>query len=201
MQIQPDKIRMGLDNPVQHSQGIFRQILKAMSEPGRMVQISQRLEPPKTLNIASYAIALTLFDDDTHIAFGSGIEDEETLSSLLFYCSSVIVKNISRAEFLICDESAIPDLDSLNAGSEAYPDQSCTLIIQCKSLHLGYPVVATGPGIASKRSIYSTGFNARLLEQRRQFQQQFPLGIDLILTSGDEFLAIPRTTTLKTEIN
>lgn len=201
MQIQADQIKMGLDNPVHNSQGIFRRLLKTMSEPGTLVHLDQHIEPPRTLNAASYAIALTLFDNDTHIALGAGIEHEETMSSLLFYCSSVFVKNYNRAEFIICDESAIPDLDSLNPGTEAYPDQSCTLIVQCQSLRQGYPVVATGPGIQGSRKIYSSGFNPRLLEQRRQHYQQFPLGIDIIFTCGDQFFALPRTIQLKTEIN
>ena len=86
-------------------------------------------------------------------------------------------------------------------GTEAYPDQSCTLIIQCESFFKGIIYRASGPGIETSRKIRSSGFNGTLFHQRENLMSQFPLGIDLILTCGREFFCIPRTTKLVVENN
>lgn len=191
----------GLANPVYDSQGIFRLLLKGMSEPGLIARLDDVHQYPLQLNAASYAIALTLFDQGTAIYLAPSLQHNEVIDSLRFHNSINLLQSSSHADFVICNESDRPDLDQLNAGTEAYPDQSCTMIIQCDSFFKGIIYRASGPGIESSRKIRCSAFNGSLLHQREKLSSLFPLGIDFILTCGNEFFCIPRTTRLIVENN
>ena len=190
------QLRPGLENPVLDSQKIFRQLLTGMSEPGVISTVQGVIEHPMGLFPATYAIALTLFDQDTRIFLSDNMQQNEISDSLRFHSSISQVSLAADADFVICNESDRPDLDQLNWGTEAYPDQSCTLIIQCRSFFQGIVYRATGPGIKGSSKICSSAFNGTLLHQREKLSSRFPLGIDLILTSGRDFFCIPRTTKL-----
>lgn len=195
------QVQTGLANPVYDAQGIFRLLLKSMAEPGLIARLDDTPEFMTGLNAASYAVALALFDQDTSINLSASLQHKSIKDSLRFHTAAHLVDSCDQADFVICNEADRPDLDRLNAGTEAYPDQSCTLIIQCESFFKGIIYRATGPGIASSRKIRCSGFNGTLLHQRENLAAQFPLGIDLILTCGREFFCIPRTTKLLIENN
>jgi alpha-D-ribose 1-methylphosphonate 5-triphosphate synthase subunit PhnH len=195
------QVQPGLTNPVYDAQGIFRLLLNGMAEPGLIARLDDVQDFPVGLNAASYAIALTLFDQDTCIHLSSSLQHDAIKDSLRFHSAVDLVPSCDMADFVICNEIDRPDLDQLNAGSETYPDQSCTLIIQCDSFFKGIIYRATGPGIETSRKIRCSGFNDTLLHQRESLAAQFPLGIDLILTCGREFFCIPRTTKLIIESN
>ena len=46
----------------------------------------------------------------------------------------------------------LPRLDGFAIGSEAYPDEGATLILQVGSLDGGMPVTVSGPGIPGERT-------------------------------------------------
>jgi len=192
-----DKIKTGFDNPVLGSQSVFRQLLKSMSEPG----IQSKIEPikayPNVLYPASYVIALGLFDQDTPVFLSKSLQSPENLATLRFQVSLSATDNPIDADFVVCDQDEMPSLNTLNLGNEEYPDQSCTLIIQCNSFEEGEPYRATGPGIESSRIIQCSGLNKTLFEQREQIFSQFPLGIDIIFTHKNKFFCLPRTTRLE----
>jgi alpha-D-ribose 1-methylphosphonate 5-triphosphate synthase subunit PhnH len=196
VQVQP-----GLTSPVYDSQGIFRLLLKGMAEPGLIARLDDVPDFQVGLNAASYAVALALFDQDTRINLTASLQQAEIKESLRFHTAAALVEDCDTADFVICNESDRPDLDQLNAGTETYPDQSCTLIIQCESFFKGIIYRASGPGIETSRKIRCSGFNGTLLHQRESLAAQFPLGIDLILTCDREFFCIPRTTKLLIENN
>ncbi len=195
------QVQAGFTNPVYDSQSIFRLLLKGMAEPGLIAGLDDVPDFPVGLNTASYAVALALFDQDTSINLAASLQQEEIKDSLRFHTAAELVEGCDTADFVICNESDRPDLDKLNAGTETYPDHSCTLIIQCESFFKGIIYRATGPGIETSRKIRCSAFNGTLLHQRESLAAQFPLGIDLILTCDREFFCIPRTTKLLIENN
>jgi len=194
------EILPGLQNPVFDAQQTFRQLLDAMSQPGRIVSIDN-VQHPEALNPASYAVTLSMLDQDTPLKLSASVDNAAVRDSLRFHNSIPLVDDYSAADFVICKEAERPDLETLNAGSEAWPDQSCTLIIQCESFYKGIIYRATGPGIQQSRKIRCSAFNGTLIHQREKLAQRFPLGVDLILTCGKEFFCIPRTTVLQSEQN
>lgn len=194
-----DLLFPGLQNPVHDSQTIFRDLLLAMSEPGVVCNIKNNLKHPKSLHPASYGLALSIMDQDTRLKLSRGVDKPELRQVLRFHNSVPIIDDTKQADFFICNEDDAPDLRELNPGTETYPDQSCTLIIQCHSFSNGCRFTASGPGIRSTRTICCSGIDKDLVLQRERLSNAFPLGIDLILTSGRQFFCIPRTTHLEVE--
>jgi alpha-D-ribose 1-methylphosphonate 5-triphosphate synthase subunit PhnH len=199
--IDSSEIQPGLGNPVHDAQAIFRQCLTAMSEPGKIEEIELPLITPTGLEPASYALALAIFDQQTELLLTPSLLTPAIEASLRFHCMSPIGSDLSQADFIVCNEDERPNLDSLKPGSDEYPDESCTLIIQCDSLQQGPGWIAQGPGIPDRRPVHCSALTPLLIEQRREMQPLFPLGIDLILCSGNQFMCLPRTTLLEEEIH
>lgn len=198
MQLQTEKIQQGFNNPVLAAQTTFRQLLTAMSEPATKHVVNDSVSSPINLNAASYSIALTLLDQNTKVALTDSLKTPQIVSSIQFHCSVEWVDEVELADFLFCDESdESPDLFALKPGTETYPDQSCTLIIQCNSFSQGQTFKLTGPGIQTYHTIQCSAITASLFESRQKINQLFPLGIDMIFTCGHEFFCIPRSTILQ----
>lgn len=192
-------ISTGFKDVVFDSQAVFRKVLKSMSEPGVVSKVDDNLsDVPKDLNLASYALALTLFDHDTNVALAKSLNHQFVKQTLAFHCSSPLTENVSEADFIVCDESEIPALSELKLGTEDYPDQSCTLIIQVNditenTLKVG-GCLLTGAGIQQQREIECSALSDSFIQQREQLQKLFPLGVDVIFSCDDEFFCLPRTT-------
>jgi len=189
----------GLENPVADAQTVFRKLLSGASEPGLIMSIDSLDEHPERLSLATYAIALTLFDQTTYVHLSPSLYVKDVANSLRFHAGVKLSHSIQQAHFVICNEDDRPDLHQLNQGSETYPDQSCTLIIQCQSLSTGPYYQALGPGIEYKRRIRCSGIDSALMQHRTHMQTQFPRGIDIIMVCEHTFFYLPRTTQLISE--
>lgn len=193
---QESMIYPGLLNPVSEAQIVFRQLLSGASEPGLMMSVDVAHEHPRVLHLATYAIALTLFDQSTHLHLSPSLNVKDVANSLRFHAGVKLSSSIQKAHFVICNEDDQPDLSQLNQGTETYPDQSCTIIIQCKSFSIGPYFQASGPGIEHVRRIRCSGINSTLMQHRELMRTQFPMGIDTILICNSKFFYLPRTTQL-----
>lgn len=189
----------GLQSPVLDAQHLFRQLLDAMSQPGTIFTTDIGKQHPEGLHPASYVTLLSILDQDTPLKLAASVDNAAIRDSLRFHNYIPLVDDVSAADFVVCNEADRPDLETLNAGTEAWPDQSSTLIIQCESFYKGAIYRATGPGIEKTRKFRCSAFNEALIHQREKLAQRFPLGIDLILTCGSEFFCIPRSTILQVE--
>ena len=89
----------------------------------------------------------------------------------------------------MCIRDSLSDFDN---GSERYPDQSCTLLIQLSDLHAGPALRWRGPGIKDVRSV-SLPLPA-LFWQQRQARNAFPRGLDCFFAAGSEVIGLPRST-------
>jgi alpha-D-ribose 1-methylphosphonate 5-triphosphate synthase subunit PhnH len=196
LNLQESIIYPGLENPVADAQTVFRKLLSGASEPGLIMSIDNPYEHPEPLSLATYAIALTLFDQSTHVHLSPSLVVKDVTNSLRFHAGVKLSHSIPQAHFVICNEDDRPDMRQLNQGSETYPDQSCTLIIQCKSFSTGDCYQASGPGIENNRRIRCSGIDSALMQQRKHMQAQFPRGIDIIMVCEQTFLYLPRTTQL-----
>jgi len=192
-----DRLALGFTNPVDDSQQLFRGLLTAMSEPGQIGSVAMLDQHPGPLGIASFALALTLLDRHSSYALTSGVDRPEVRQSIAFHCNAPLARECDAPDFLFCREDEIPALERLNTGSEAYPDQSTTLVVQCQSLEKGPTMIATGPGIAGQRVIACSAIGEHLVAQRERLQTRFPLGIDMIFTRERAYFCLPRTTRLR----
>lgn len=181
-------------DPVHDAQIAFRQVMDAMARPGTLQTVSAMLEPPAPLDLASGALLLTLCDHDTPIWLSSTLAKSSLPAWISFHTNAPVVSDKAEARFAFAGpDGAMPVLTHFAQGTQEYPDRSTTLVLQLPSLARGRPLTLTGPGIRDTASIAPEGLPDTFLRQWSDNRGLFPRGIDLILTAGRDFIALPRT--------
>ena len=185
----------GLGDPVQQSQVIFRNVLAALAEPGLVRSVDFAAVPGLRAGPAAIALLLTLADGDTSLYLGA---DQAALAAYLrFHTGAPIVSEPDAAQFALLADCQQLSLTDFKAGSEDFPDQSATLIIEVEQLAERGPVVLRGPGIPGHRRVDIRGLPADFVQQWAANHSAFPCGVDVILTCGNQLMGLPRTTHLE----
>lgn len=189
-----NRMTPGFSDPVFNSQETFRAILEAMAHPGRIATAASALEQPHPLNLASAAVCLTLLDFET--PFWTDLDsDHMAIGWLQFHCGCPVVKNPSEAAFaMITNHDSMPSLDHFKIGDEKCPESSTTLIIQTPGLSSMGGKRLTGPGIETCSTLEIAGLSDHFWQDRHIQLAMFPLGVDIILTSKNRLVGLPRTT-------
>jgi alpha-D-ribose 1-methylphosphonate 5-triphosphate synthase subunit PhnH len=191
-------VRTGFADPVLDSQRVFRGVLDAMAEPGRVITLDAPPSAPARLHPATVAIALALLDFETPVWLDAAAATAEAVAHLRFHCGCPIVADPARARFaIIADPGAMPEIPVFDAGSDEYPDRSATLIVQVGTLRAGSGCRLTGPGIATEARLEVGGLSERFWEALRGNHARFPRGVDVLLAAGPSLAALPRTTWVK----
>ena len=181
------------------SQSVFRVVLDALSRPGSVGRVpAMSTVPPEMLDPATAAVALCLFDHDTEIWLGDGMACIDVYDFLKLHCSCPLVKSGLTADFaLLRAVDGVPGLGQFNPGTDTYPDRSTTLVVQVPGIDNGPPIVLTGPGIETADELRVEGMPDYFWQERRDQQEIFPCGVDLIFTCGDRLVALPRSTEIE----
>lgn len=179
------------DNPALASQLSFRAALGALAEPG-LVQTLPAVQPIAGLASATYALCLSLLDADTPVWLAPAFDSPVLRSNLGFHCGCPIVETREEAVFAILDTGELDDLVGFDGGSERYPDQSCSLIVQLDALDDGECMRWQGPGIETERLV-SLPLPPGFWEQRER-RNQFPRGLDIFFSVGERLIGLPRST-------
>jgi len=192
--VPPDTPLPGLADPVGDSQRIFRHVLDALANPGRIVTLDAPAAlPAGPFGRGAIGTALALLDFETSIWL-----DEAAAAAgphLRFHCNCPLAPSRDQAAFvLIGDPATLPALDGFSLGSDTYPDRSATLLIEVAALDPAGALSLSGPGIRDQARLGVTGLRAGFWPERATLAPLFPRGLDLILTCGDRLAAIPRTT-------
>lgn len=189
----------GFAQPVHDSQSVFRTVLEAMSHPGEIVRLHDLPEAPVPLNRMSAAICLTLVDFEMPLWVDGEIASHgQAMSHLQFHCGCPIATNPKDARTAIVSSPASLDrLDRFDIGTDERPDLSSTVIVQVSGLVAGEGMRLTGPGIQSINRIHVEGAGAKFWNCVRANNQLFPRGVDLILTTDDSVVCLPRTTVVE----
>jgi alpha-D-ribose 1-methylphosphonate 5-triphosphate synthase subunit PhnH len=191
-------VRTGFADPVFESQRVFRGVLDAMAEPGRVITLAAAPSAPEPLHPATVAIALALLDFETPVWLDAAAGTAETVAHLRFHCGCPIMDDPARARFaIIADPDVMPELGAFDAGTDEYPDRSATLIVQARTLGAGRGLRLSGPGIATEVRLEAGGLSARFWEALRGNHSRFPRGVDVLLTAGASLAALPRTTSIE----
>ncbi|KRE24665.1 hypothetical protein ASE66_05430 [Bosea sp. Root483D1] len=190
-----NQIHAGFSDPVFQSQGAFRALLAALSEPGLARDLGDAIEAPTGLEPATAVALLTLADYETPIWLPVALRDGPAGAWLRFHCGAALVEEPSRAAFAVIDGAASePKLASFNAGDDQFPDRSTTVLVQCGGLEGGEAVTLEGPGIAGHRTIAPAGLRPGFWAEVEGNATLYPLGIDLLLVHGTQALGLPRST-------
>ncbi len=185
-------LRPGFADPTLHAQQTFRLILEAMSRPGTITELGCPIEPPRPLDPATAAAALTLFDQDTRVWLAPEARTAEVEAFLRFHCGCPLPPTPAQADFAVC--LAWPeDFAAFAQGEPEYPDRATTLLVQLDALAPEGPLRLRGPGIAESAALGLAPYPADLPTRWAANRASFPLGIDLILTADRRFCGLPRS--------
>ncbi len=183
----------GFADPVFDSQRTFRQILKAISYPGRVIPIDIDLEAPFPLYRPTAAICLTLLDQETPL-WVDGVESSMLMEWLRFHSGCPIVHSSSQASFgLIFQGFEKCPYDQFPVGEEEFPERSATLMIQVSGFKAGTGRSFRGPGIKAEERLEILGLSETFWKFWNRNQTLYPLGVDIFFISPSAIVGLPRT--------
>ena len=191
----------GFHDPVHDAQGVFRDVLRAMSRPGEVRETAIQIDPPAPLGVAAAAVCLALLDFETPLWIDGGGRDTDAAASFLaFHTGAPRAAGADQADFvLIADGADLCALDAFHQGTDEAPEGSATLIVQVADLAAAFPGAAgawrlSGPGIDGAVGLCVAGLPDGIVDDLARNAARFPRGLDLILCAGRRIAALPRTT-------
>jgi alpha-D-ribose 1-methylphosphonate 5-triphosphate synthase subunit PhnH len=179
----------GFADPVSGAQVCFRAVLEAMSRPGSLHDAGEGLTPPPLLDAATAAVLLTLVDADTPIWLAPDFA--AATDWIAFHCGAAQVPDIAHAAFAVA--KALPDLATLNTGTDEGPEEAATLVLQVSRLGEGTRFRLAGPGLAAPTSLLVDGLPDGFATAWEANHALFPRGVDIILCAGTTLAALPRS--------
>jgi alpha-D-ribose 1-methylphosphonate 5-triphosphate synthase subunit PhnH len=185
----------GFANPVQSSQIVFRAVMNAMARPGSVHTIAETVRAPSVMMSATAAVALALFDHDTPVWLDQDFASVADMASWLrFQTGAPLTADASQAAFaLLAKGAAMPVFEAFALGTPEYPDRSTTLVVQVETLTAGDEFTLSGPGIQGASSLRAGTLPADFVARMQANRGLFPLGVDLLLVSGNDLVALPRS--------
>jgi len=195
------KMQPGFDSPVLNSQLVFRRALQALAMPGRLVDLPNLAAVPKQGHSASALLLLALVDSDCKLWLSPSLADTDAQTWLRFHTGCRFAQDPAQANFLwLCAQDRWPRMSDMQAGTDEYPDQSATCIMETSSIHTGTCTRAwsmSGPGIASPLGLTAEGLPEDFTAQWAGNHAAFPRGVDVLLTTATQVLGLPRSTMLR----
>lgn len=189
----------GFDDPVTGSQAVFRCALQALSMPGSAVAVPAVAQRPVRGHGAAALLLLALLDSDCTLWLSPSLKGADAQTWLRFHTGCRCVDDPAQARFLwLAAGDAWPSLTDMNIGSDEYPDQSATCVMEVNDLQGDEPGAWTlhGPGIQGTRHLSAAGLPADFLQQWSANHGRFPRGVDVFLVTGTQLLGLPRSTRL-----
>lgn len=191
-------------DPVE-SAGLFRRLLAAASEPGRI----ERLEAGDLPAVALVPLVLADLDTTIHVEL-----DDAALRRAILDTTGAREQG-PDAEMVVSDRARPELVSALSIGSTLAPERGCRLVLTCTGLEPVDPAVGAserqgravrtllrlrGPGVSGPRELLVTGIATDVFEALAGRNSSFPAGIDtcLVTPSGDAVM-IPRSTGLVAE--
>ena len=194
----------GFDNEAFGSQAVFRVALQALSHPGQILTMPMDAQLPQSGHGAAALLLLGLLDADTTVWMSESLAQSDAAAWLRFHTGCVCVSDPHEAQFLWLAQGKdqgqghdpiCPSLAQLRQGSDAYPDQSATCVIEVQSLQASASGwVLQGPGIATQQALQVQGLTADFQAQWADNHGRFPQGVDVFLTTPTQVVGLPRTT-------
>ena len=153
--------------------------------------------PHAALSPALAAVCMTLMDQDTPLWLSPSLRQDDVVAWLRFHRSVRVTDRPEEAVFaLSASPDGLPSLDSFCQGDPRYPDRSATILLG--GMNFGEDArrfTASGPGIEGSKT-FRCSLTDGLLGQIDENWHGFQLGVDLLLSDGERFAGLPRTTRL-----
>jgi alpha-D-ribose 1-methylphosphonate 5-triphosphate synthase subunit PhnH len=179
-------------------QQVFRALVQGFSRPGTIHTIPS--DPSfQTCQFVSAASSVLRCLLDHEVTFAVHGFDEGVTEHILRVTGSQ-VGSVNQADYILCSPDHFADvIDQARTGTDEYPDHSATIIVTCLALaSSSNGLVLTGPGIESQHRLRVPGVDPNVFETLRHVNQDYPLGIDVVLVSPERtIVCIPRTITIE----
>lgn len=190
-----DTLAGGFTSPVFEAQGMFRKLMDGFSRPGNTASVETQVQPPLPFGKAAASVLLALCDFETNAWLSKSLRHPDLRKWVAFHTGAPICLTETEAAFAFAASiDELPPLGSFCQGTDEYPDISSTIILEIASLEGGRSLALAGPGINGSAAFSPQGLPSGFLEDWERNGALFPCGVDLILTAGDRFLCLPRTT-------
>lgn len=188
--------RLHTFDEVKDSQKVFRRLLEAMSNPGRICEIGEQSGKMFGKNPDLLALAMTLLDGSVSFRAPGNPELEEQII-LLTHAKK---KEVPEAGYIF--GPAQDGLDELigqvSSGTLEDPHTSVTLILTAGGGTENVEVELTGPGVDGNLKMTVPADVLRAVSLRDRQEYEFPRGIDYIFVlPGSRILCIPRMVKMK----
>jgi alpha-D-ribose 1-methylphosphonate 5-triphosphate synthase subunit PhnH len=187
------------DNVVTEGQQFFRVLLKAMSEPGLIMDVGDLVQAYTSdhpgLSVA-WPLAQSLTDEDCEIYVYPSLEHSALPESLTFHSGVQLVDTPTAADFIFLTLPEFQSIDDWNTGDIESPHGSSTAIILVDEISSDKGIQLSGPGIKQTRPLSISGLSASQIKLLKSNHQQYPCGIDFIFCTATKLVAIPRSTSI-----
>ena len=194
------QVRPGFHDAAIGSQAVFRSALSALSHPGRVIEMPDVSELPRHGHGAAAVLLQALVDSDCSVWLSPALAGTDAAAWLRFHTGCHWAAAPATARFLwVAEGDALPALATLAAGTDEYPDQSATCVVDLQALEAkGADALAlTGPGIASEQSLCASGLPGDFVDQWDTNHRRFPRGVDLFLATPTHIAGLPRSTRIR----
>jgi alpha-D-ribose 1-methylphosphonate 5-triphosphate synthase subunit PhnH len=187
----------GFTDGVIDSQRIFRALMNAMANPGRVQPVTPVSRPPSPLAPLMADLALTLCDFETTLWLDPLLDIEPVRAYLRFETGVRLVADPQDAAFaLIGDAMAMPPFSAFAQGTADYPDRSTTLIVAVDVLD-SQGWTFTGPGVRETVSFRPAPLPDAFAGWLDGNRAQFPLGVDCVFVAPNSLAALPRSSQIR----
>lgn len=176
------------------SQQVFRKLLEAFSNPGRLVDISAEARKLNSDFGAYIAVAATLIDNETSFS----VVGDAPLPGLVRQFTYGQQETLDQSSFVFvlvrCDADQIVSiLSTVPEGTMAEPHGSGVVFVRVESFDAMPGVAIRGPGVNGELSAPLTDYATRWLKLRRDAAHEYPCGVDIaFITDGGQIVAAPR---------
>ncbi len=106
----------GFAAPVHDAQRVFRAVMTALAEPGRVVPLDAGLAPPDGLLPTSAAVLLALADYETPVWFAPALRSSAVESFVRFHTGAALVADPTRATFAVMTADDFGGFEGLPIG-------------------------------------------------------------------------------------
>jgi len=196
-------IPAGFANEFHTSQLVFRTALKALSYPGRVIEMEHDAITPSDANPVASGLLLALLDSETSLWCSNPSTMCAAADWLQFHTDCSVLTSPESADFLwVKNIRDLPNLKDCKLGTDQYPDKSATCVIEVPHLReeSPWPFTLKGPGIQFEEHLHIQGWEEKDHEEFLKFWKAnnllFPCGIDIFFCDGHSLLGLPRTTQL-----
>ena len=190
----------GFSNEAFGSQAVFRAVLQALSHPGRTVAVEHDAQTPAMGHAASAAVLLALLDSDCTLWLSPRLAASDAGAWLRFHTGCTLVSDPTQARFVwVAQGDELPALGSLALGTDVYPDQSATCVVDIPRATVTAADAIDawhlrGPGIQDVAALQLDGLPDDFETHWAANHAVFPRGVDLLLATAGHIVGLPRTT-------